>query len=105
MAGRAPAPPKKDEAPLKKPRRRPAKKKSAPQKPSGVWSWKTPNEALKLRLAAGLIAILACLVTCWSGELKSSNGTWRAGFRGLRGELVLGLQWRRGQWPTRWVAR
>ncbi len=98
-------PKKKPEAPRpkKKPQKRVAKKK--PAQASGVWTWQTPNEAWKLRVALGLVAFLAAVVTVFSGEIENRHGTWRAGFRGLRGNLVLGLEWHRGEWPRRWVTR
>jgi len=89
-------------APKPKTRR---KKKPAAAPSSGIWHWKTPDESSKLRFALGLVSVLLTLVTLLSGELKAHDGTWRAGFRNLRGEFVLGLEWTRGEWPRRWVAR
>jgi hypothetical protein len=111
------APAKKNAAPKAKPKTPPLPGKvrskakasgrrtgrAAPKSAAGIWSWKTPDEAWKLRLALGLIALLLSLVTWWSGEIEHRHGIWKAGFRGLKGELVLGLEWRRGEWPRRWT--
>lgn len=102
---KAPPPP-----PESKVRAKPKKSKarSKPKKvtaqPSGIWHWKTPDESAKLRFALGLVVILLTAVTLLSGEVRSYNGTWRAGFRNLQGHFVLGLEWSRGEWPRRWVA-
>lgn len=85
-------------------RSRKARSKQAPAGPSGVWTWKTPDESSKLRFALGLVVILLTVVTLLSGEVKSHHGAWRAGFHNLKGEFVLGLEWTRGEWPRRWVA-
>jgi len=95
-------PPPTEKKPKPKARR---KKKADPAPPSGIWHWKTPDESSKLRFALGLVVLLLTVVTLLSGELKAHQGTWRAGFRNLRGEFVLGLEWSRGEWPRRWVAR
>ncbi|MBS2039922.1 hypothetical protein JST97_33360 [bacterium] len=99
----APAPEKKARA---KPKARPKpKSRQKATEPSGIWHWKTPDESAKLRFAFGLVVILLTAVTLASGEVRSYNGTWRAGFRNLQGHFVLGLEWSRGEWPRRWVAR
>lgn len=90
--------------PKPKPKARKARGKASPAASSGVWHWKTPDESSKLRFALGLVLILLTTVTLLSGEVKSKNGCWRAGFHNLRGEFVLGLEWSRGEWPRRWVA-
>lgn len=90
--------------PKAKARSRKARGKKASVGPSGVWHWKTPDESSKLRFALGLVLVLLTTVTLLSGEVKSKNGCWRAGFHNLRGEFVLGLEWSRGEWPRRWVA-
>ncbi|MFN8606315.1 MAG: hypothetical protein U0931_02200 [Vulcanimicrobiota bacterium] len=81
-----------------------SKKKPTPAS-AGIWHWKTPDESSKLRFALGLVVILLTAVTLASGEVRSDHGTWRAGFRNLQGHFVLGLEWTRGEWPRRWVAR
>lgn len=89
--------------PRSKPKPKSKSKGKASKNPGGIWTWKTPDEGWKLRLALGLIILLLGTITCWSGEIERHNGSWKAGFRGLKGELVLGLEWRRGEWPHRWT--
>ncbi|MBT9583560.1 hypothetical protein IV102_09420 [bacterium] len=100
------SPPPKGKAAVVRAKPRPkAKSKSkgqATKTPGGIWTWKTPDEGWKLRLALGLIILLLGAVTCWSGEIEHNHGSWKAGFRGLKGELILGLEWRPGEWPHRW---
>lgn len=97
---------KKAPAPASRPRAKPkSRKKKKPAEPSGIWHWKTPDESSKLRFALGLVVVLLTAVTMASGEVRSCHdGTWRAGFRNLQGQFVLGLEWSRGEWPRRWVA-
>lgn len=66
------------------------------------WDWKTPDESWKMRWATRLVLGLLLMLACWTGEIRYRNGEWRAGLRGLRGEIVVGLQWRWGEWPRRW---
>jgi hypothetical protein len=97
--------PKKAAPPAKKARARTRPKKQKPAEPSGIWHWKTPDESSKLRFAFGLVVILLTAVTLASGEVRTCHdGSWRAGFRNLQGQFVLGLEWSRGEWPRRWVA-
>jgi len=97
---------KKAPSPASRPRAKPkSRKKKKPAEPSGIWHWKTPDESSKLRFALGLVVVLLTAVTMASGEVRSCHdGTWRAGFRNLQGQFVLGLEWSRGEWPRRWVA-
>lgn len=95
-------------SPKKKRARAPARARrgSAARVQAGSWhDWKTPDEAWKLRAALALL--LGCLLAlaCWTGEVRYSEGHWRAGLRGLRGETVVGLEWTWGEWPRRWSPR
>ncbi len=97
-------PPEAKPAPKMKARKPRAKAKKQPAGPTGLWSWKTPDESSKLRFALGLVLVLLTAVTLLSGEVKWDGHAWRAGFHNLKGEFVLGLEWTRGEWPRRWVA-
>jgi hypothetical protein len=83
------------------PRKLKKKTGKAPPPPTW-WDWKTPDESWKMRWAARLVLGLLLLLACWTGEIRYRQGEWRAGLRGLRGEIVVGLQWRWGEWPRRW---
>lgn len=99
--------PKKDAAPSPRSRAkaRPkarAKSKSKPVIASSIWDWKTPDEATKLRWAGVMVMLLLAVTLVASGEVRSQGGAWRAGFRDWRGQWVLGIHWRWGEWPRRW---
>lgn len=86
----------------KKNKIRPLKARKQANKPAGIWQWKTPDERSKLRFALGLLLSLLSLITLASGEIRASQGTWRAGFHNLKGQFVMGFEWAQGKWPCRW---
>lgn len=99
----SPAPKKKAGKPKARVAPRKFKSKAAKALPQPSWrDWKTPDESWKMRWAARLVLGLLLLLACWTGEIRYRDGGWRAGLRGLRGEIVVGLQWRWGEWPRRW---